>query len=207
MKKLLLATIFLFSTQIMAQGFGGGGFPGGGKPFPPPNNGGHNGHKPGHGDGEGHFGDTFGGQIRKVINFNGQELKGQTVIKLRQALKQNFPDLDLDQYTLVTASVLGQSFKGDGIATLVIGAEESLDKTISGSPKKWNSGKAEDYVRVHFDSPVSAEEQFKNKMPWQIKLDGNFIIQNVEVHLAATKWKNPKDPGNPFDDVIGVIKK
>lgn len=164
--------------------------------------------KPGHPNNPGHFGNEVGAQVRKVIKFQNLKLQGQNIIKLKQELKDSFPGINLDSYAIVSASILGQSKLGKGLAALVIGNESTQSKVVSGSPNKWASGNPEDYVRVHFDSPKSPLEQINEKGVWQIHLDGQFIVQNVEVHLVPVKVKtHPKDLlGDFFGLIIDKIK-
>jgi len=116
---------------------------------------------------------------RKILNYAGQQFRGQNTLFLKRALKNQFPGINLRNKKLGKVIVMAKSEHGRGQAFLVVGQQSSYSQQIPGNPYNFQDYAPYTYTRMQF--PVQGASQGK----WQIKLQGNIKIQNVIVQFKG----------------------
>lgn len=128
---------------------------------------------------------------RVVLDMYGAHYTGQSVIHLKQQLKQR--GYSPANFELVRAVLVAKTKQGRGTAELVVGGSRSYPKTVMGSPRDFHNGAQYTYDKVQFRNP----SYYDSQGVWQIHLKGNFKVQKI---VLLVKRKFGRDRGDRWDD-------
>lgn len=127
-----------------------------------------------------------------VIPMYGQHTRGQSVLKIKQLIKQQRPNIDLSQMKLKKVTLVAKSKQGRGQATLVTGQSAGYPATVYGSPRGFHSNAPRTYSEVSLRN-TSGSSQGR----WQVELRGNIKVDEIVVTMKkmgrgqAPSWPVP----------------
>lgn len=115
-----------------------------------------------------------------VLKFQGMHLKGQSTIKLKQELNQQFRGLDLQSKTIEKVVVFAKSKHGNATVSLKVGQDATYPETIQGAPFLFH----EDHP-ITFQRIVIKDDSADVLDPgaWQLKIQGNVKVLKAAVFL------------------------
>ena len=108
------------------------------------------------------------------LDLDDAHIKGQNVILLKRALRDQYPGLDLEGQSLSQVLVMAKSRHGHGKAALRVANWRSSSQTIGGVPRDFRDPSTDTYYVHAFDN-VSADSWGR----WQLELQGNFKVRKV----------------------------
>ena len=113
------------------------------------------------------------------INFGGQEFRGQTTLRIKQELKRNYPNLNLDRAELERVILVAKSKQGNAQARLVVGRFDSRSEQIDGNPFDYNHNGS--FNRIPFEAPN------RGNGVWQIEMRGNVKVKKILVNVRMER--------------------
>ncbi len=134
----------------------------------------------------------FARQVKRLrLEMGDQHLRGSSVIKLKQEIRNQYPNFRLRNADLIKVRLVAKSKRGRGRASLVVGQQQSMDYIVNGNPQEfWDS------ANYTFDRVVIDNPSWDSTGRWQIHLQGNFIVRRVVVVVEKQGGYNPNpNPG------------
>ena len=115
-----------------------------------------------------------------VIDMNDQHFRPRCngTIPLKRKIKQQYPNINLQQAQIMSVVLVAKSKHGGGSAELKVGQSYSARQTLDGTPSQFRDSSQSSYDRVLFKNPKS-----NSKGVWQIKLNGNIIAHQAVVEI------------------------
>lgn len=110
-----------------------------------------------------------------------------TVLALKKDLRRQYPRLELRGTALIEAQLVVQPLRRPGLAQLVVGAEASEVIEVPVRRKRFSLRGRRDFQRIRFANPSADSDG-----PWQILLDGSFLVREVVLYLAEYAYP-PRD--------------
>lgn len=126
-----------------------------------------------------------------TLDFQDAHIKGNNVILLKKALKDQYPHLDLYNQHLKNVVVVGKSKHGHGKVSMRINDWISSPETVAGNKRKFRR-----HANHSFDYVTLENQQTLSSGRWQLLLKGNFKIRKVilvmeDNRLASRSWWQP----------------
>lgn len=115
---------------------------------------------------------------RVSIDLGGLHIRGDNVVYLRKALRQQRPDLPLRNYRISKVIMVGKTRLGRGTSTLRVGDWWGDAVQIDGTPSAFVSNHPHTFDRVVMHNTAHQAEG-----PWQVHLRGNFKIKRLVIVL------------------------
>lgn len=109
------------------------------------------------------------------IDYNGQEFRGETTLKLKQEIKRAYPRLDIERAELERVVLVAKSKAGNAQARLLVGRYDSRIEQIDGN--RWDFDTAGNFHRIPFEAPN------RDNGVWQIEMRGNIKVKKVLVDV------------------------
>ena len=131
-----------------------------------------------------------------VLEFDHQQFKKQSVIKLKQEVKKVHPKLDLTKWNLKKAVLRAKSKQGKAEAYLKIGAFVSAVEAIDGNRFDFHSNRA--YHPVTFQTFSD-----NDKGAWQIHTKGSIKVKQVKLILQKKVQDVTRKCSFQFETVWG----
>lgn len=126
-----------------------------------------------------------------TLDFQDAHIKGENVIFLKKALKDQYPNLDLHNQYLKNIVVIGKSKHGYGQVQMRVKNWVSSPKVVDGNKYDFHkhSDRSFDYVTLRND-------RYYSDGRWQLLTKGNFKIRKVilvmeDDRLASRNWWKP----------------
>lgn len=125
---------------------------------------------------------------RYVLEFDDVHIQGYrgepATIFLKKAFRQQYPSLELTDMGLRKIVLVAKSKKGHGEAQLRVGEYLSESSAVAGRPIDFRDRRKITFDRVRLINPSSSSYG-----PWQLQLQGNFIVRKVVVELDNYRWR------------------
>ncbi len=122
---------------------------------------------------------------RYDINYRHQFYDGQSVLNLKQDLKDQF-NIKPNRLELKRVVLFAKSKHGQGQASLKVGDYESDTQTVGGRLNEFNSKDPDTYERIVMRLPNKEDDNGV----WQIKLRGNIRVMMVRVVVDTDDHDN-----------------
>ena len=104
--------------------------------------------------------------------------QGDDTLKLRAKAK-NQHGINTQDYNLEGITLIAKTRKGQGKARLKVGGELSAAQRIGGTPSEFHDDSQWTYYEADFLNPKE-----NSNGAWQVKLQGNFKIKEVILHMT-----------------------
>ena len=127
----------------------------------------------------------FAGQAlahKATLKFNDQLFQGDNVIRLKQKLKQHYPQLDLRQQTLKSAYVIAKSRSNNGNVRLRVGDYTTTKTLVYGRSYNYNNPQLQT-----FDGIKIANTAKNSRGRWQLITQGAVKIHKIVLELEKKK--------------------
>jgi len=121
------------------------------------------------------------------LNFSDKHVRGQSVLKLKQALRQQYPHIRLNRAELQRVVLVAKSKRGNGSAYLRVAGQSTRMKTVDGNPYDFNTRARDTFYRIPMRNP-SVDSQGA----WQIHLRGNIKVRAVLIKLRNRRPGPPR---------------
>lgn len=122
------------------------------------------------------------GRERIVLDFDDSyyhATKGETAtLFLKRELRQQYPGLRFRESDLRKVVLIAKSKKGRGKAHLRVGQNRSRSVRVDGRPNQFHDNRRHSFDRIKLHNP-----SHNSSGPWQIKLNGNFVVRKVVLIL------------------------
>lgn len=126
---------------------------------------------------------------RYIVEFDDVHIRGQrgetATIFLKKAFRQQYPWVELADMDLRKVVLVAKSRKGNGGAQLRVGEWLTDSYTVAGRPVDFRDRRKITFDRVRFNNPSSSSGG-----PWQIDLQGNFIVRKVVLEMDNYRWRH-----------------
>lgn len=126
---------------------------------------------------------------RYVIEFDDAHIRSQkgepATIFLKKAFRQQYPWVELTDMDLRRVVLVAKSRKGNGGAQLRVGEWFTDSYAVAGRPIDFRDQRKITFDRVRFYNPSSS-----SRGPWQIDLQGNFIVRKVVLEMDNYRWRH-----------------
>ena len=124
---------------------------------------------------------------RFVLDFNDSHIRGHkgepATLFLKKSLKQQYPRAKISNMDLRKVVLFAKSKKGKGGASLRVGDRVTSMYRVNGHPKSFKNERRASFDRVKFRNPSN-----NSRGPWQVDLDGNFIVRKVVIEVEDHSW-------------------
>lgn len=146
--------------------------------------------------GDDNYGDDFGRSVnrnrqRLVLDFYDQHLRGNNTLKLKNKIRNMYPNIRLRNAEIVRVRLVAKTKHGRGTAALRVGSNMTQRRMVYGHPSDFHRSNANSFDRVDFQSP-----SYNSDGAWQVQLNGNFKVRKVVVVLR-TNQRPPTPPRRP----------
>ncbi|ODS51100.1 MAG: hypothetical protein ABS42_00170 [Bdellovibrio sp. SCN 50-8] len=134
-----------------------------------------------------------------TINYNDQEFRGETTLRLKQELQRLYPRTNINDLEIRGVRLIAKSRMGQGFASLIVGNDQSFEVRVDGGPRFFDSNDPRTYQAIDIWSP-SRRDSFG---VWQIALRGNIKVKQVQVQVEEARFvpggpgHGPGRPGRP----------
>lgn len=102
---------------------------------------------------------------------------------LKKSLKQQYPNVDIAHMELKKVVLVAKTNQGRGGAQLRVGDWLTKRHIVNGQPRFFQDHRPFSFDRIAFNNP----SRFSNG-PWQVDLNGNFIVRKVVVEVENHSW-------------------
>ena len=109
----------------------------------------------------------------------------KAVSYLKKAFNQQYPWVELTDMDLRRVVLVAKSRKGIGGAQLRVGEWLTDSYAVAGRPIDFRDQRKITFDRVRFHNPSSSSGG-----PWQIDLQGNFIVRKVVLEMDNYHWRH-----------------
>lgn len=124
---------------------------------------------------------------RFVLDFNDSHIRGYkgepATLFLKKSLKQQYPGAKISNMDLRKVVLFAKSKKGKGGASLRVGERATSMYRVNGQPRSFKKERRASFDRVNFRNPSKS-----SRGPWQVDLDGNFIVRKVVIEVEDHSW-------------------
>jgi hypothetical protein len=124
---------------------------------------------------------------RFVLDFNDSHIRGHkgepATLFLKKSLKQLYPRAKISNMDLRKVVLFAKSKKGKGGASLRVGDRATSMYQVNGNPRSFKNERRASFDKVKFHNPSN-----NSKGPWQVDLDGNFIVRKVVIEVEDHSW-------------------
>lgn len=124
---------------------------------------------------------------RFVLDFDDAHIRGHqgepVTIFLRKAFHEQYPRVELRDMDLQKVVLVAKSKRGKGRAHLRVGEWRTDSYAVAGRPVDFRDGRKITFDRVRFHNPSHGSYG-----PWQIDLQGNFIVRKVVLELDNYRY-------------------
>ncbi len=123
---------------------------------------------------------AYAARTKYVLDFRDSHIRAHrgeiTTLLLKKTLKAQYPWAELGNVDLRKVVLIAKSKKGRGSARLRIGQRWTPRYRVDGNPQSFHRYQRYTFDRIHFRLPSA-----NARGPWQIDLQGNFIVRKVVV--------------------------
>jgi hypothetical protein len=134
---------------------------------------------------------------RYVLYFNDSNIRGHkgeaATLFLKKCLKQQYPYANIANMDLRKVVLLAKSKKGKGTVSLRVGNRVSSMYQVDGNPRSFKNKRRESFDKVKFHNPSN-----NSRGPWQVSLDGNFIVRKVVLEVEDHSWSRHHMAWRPY---------
>ncbi|MFW2366085.1 MAG: hypothetical protein ACN4GW_06690 [Desulforhopalus sp.] len=127
---------------------------------------------------------------RYVLEFDDVHIQGYrgepAILFLKKAFRQQYPSVELTDTDLRKVVLVAKSKKGHGEVQLRVGQWITESSAVAGRPIDFRDRRKITFDRVRFHNPSSSSQG-----PWQLQLQGNFIVRKIVVDLDNHRWRRP----------------
>lgn len=125
---------------------------------------------------------------RYVLEFDDAHIRGHrgepATIFLKKAFHEQYPWVDVSDLDLHRVVLVAKSKNGWGVAQLRVGEWVTDSYEVGGRPVDFRDGRRITFDRIQFDNPSC-----RGRGPWQIDLQGNFIVRKVVLEVENHRWR------------------
>ena len=126
--------------------------------------------------------DAMAARERLVLDYGDSQIRGQkgqsATLYLKKTLKEQYPWVDIADLDLRRVVLIAKSKQGMGGAQLRVGNRMTEMYQVDGRPDRFRDDRRYTFDRVHFSNPSS-----DSSGPWQIELQGNFVVNKVVLEV------------------------
>jgi len=126
---------------------------------------------------------------RYVLEFDDAHIRASqgapATIFLKKAFREQYPWVELADMDLRKVVLVAKSKMGRGGAQLRVGEWFTDTYEVAGRPVDFRDRRKITFDEVHFYNPSGSSHG-----PWQIDLQGNFIVRKVVLELNNYRWKH-----------------
>ena len=130
---------------------------------------------------------AYAARTKYVLDFRDSHIRAHrgevTTLLLKKTLKAQYPWVELSNVDLRKVVLIAKSKKGRGSARLRIGQRWTPKYQVDGDPRSFRRYQRYTFDRIHFQLPSA-----NDRGPWQIDLQGNFIVRKVVI-VVEDHWQ------------------
>ena len=130
---------------------------------------------------------AYAARTKYVLDFRDSHIRAHrgevTTLLLKKTLKAQYPWVELGNVDLRKVVLIAKSKKGRGSARLRIGQRWTPKYQVEGDPRSFRRYQRYTFDRIHFRLPSA-----NDRGPWQIDLQGNFIVRKVVI-VVEDHWR------------------
>lgn len=122
---------------------------------------------------------------RFVLDFGDSHFRGNPTLFLKRELLNQYPGINIGDYTLRRVVLVAKTKAGRGSAQLRVGPELSRHYRVDGAPRSFHSHHRDSFDRIRISNP------FRDSWgPWQLFLQGNFKVRKVVLVLERRHYRH-----------------
>ncbi len=117
------------------------------------------------------------------LDFYDEEFNGENVLRLKQRLADEYPELDVRELELESVTLVAKTRYGRGQARLIVGQDETRWVRVAGNPGDFDNPSRRTFSHEVFDAPYQAD----SRGVWQMELNGNFKVRSVVLNVLEPR--------------------
>lgn len=145
--------------------------------------------------GPGLAGTALAAKDRFVLDYRDSQLSSHrgepATLLLKKALKEQYPWVDIDDLELRRVVLIAKSRHGRGEARLRVGHRMTEMYRVEGGAGRFRDDRRFTFDRIHFSNP-----SHDSNGPWQIDLQGNFIVNKVVLEVEERPHRHRMTPSS-----------